>query len=154
VAEKASKPFVDRRLFVGLLVVLGAQATVWYAVALFWFAAGGTLADYLGTAFFGILFSVPLLALAFAIGLGPGMALWLGLMAACQLGGFTERTSARIAAPLAAMILSATCLLGMYYSVRSDPAFGLEVAREALLFSAPATITAFVYATAAWPRNA
>ena len=148
------QPLVDQRLFLGLVVVLGAQVLFWFTVGVIWFGVGSTTEDHFAIIFFGIALSVPAVIGAFVIGLGPGVVIWVGMMHACKLASLTERQSAILSAPVVAMVVSVICLIGMVHAVSQNPAINPDLMLSAIIFSGPAMIAAAIYAHLAWPRVA
>jgi hypothetical protein len=151
-AVPADPPLVDRRLFLGIVVVLGVQWAVCFGAGILWFGAGGTLTDYLGTIFFGIMLSVPMALVAFIIGLGPGVALWTALMTVLRHMGLSERAAAMISAPAVALAVSLACLFGLTYMAGQDLRITQRLLIEAIVISFPAMGAATIYALIAW-RN-
>ena len=146
-------PLVDRRLFLGLVFVIAVQGTVWFIAGLMWFGADGGAQDYLVIAFFGAILAFPLALGAFVIGLGPGVAIWVGVNAICKLTHLSERQSAILAAPFVAITISATCVLALSYSVDQSPQINKKLVVDTLAFSFPGAIAAVIYALWAWPKT-
>jgi len=149
-ALPADPPLVDRRLFVGMVVALGVQWAVCFVTGVFWFGAGGTLPDYLGIIFFGIMLSIPLALAAFIIGLGPGVALWTAIIFVLHRVGMNERIAAMISAPIVSMAVSVSCLFGMIYSAGLNVRATRDLLIESIVFSLPAMVAATAYAFFAW----
>jgi hypothetical protein len=149
-ARPADLPLVDRRLFVGMIVVLGVQWAVCFVAGVIRFGAGGTLPDYLGILFFGILLSIPLALAAFVIGLGPGVALWAAMMLVLHHLRFSERSAALVSAPTVALAVAVTCLFGMFLASGVNVRLTLDLLIESVVFSLPAMVAATIYALFAW----
>ncbi len=145
---------VDRRLLIGIIVVLGVQGLVSFMAGVVKFGAGGTPQDYFFIAFFGILLSVPFVIVAFVIGLGPGVAIWISVMAVCKFAGLSERGSAILSAPIVAMAVSVICVFGMFYTANPKAEINRELVLSVITFSGPAMVAAALYAYLAWPKAA
>lgn len=152
-ATSADLPLVDRRLFIGILVVMGTQGLVWLTAGIMLFGAGGTALDYFGVGFLGMVIAVPFAVVAFTVALGPGVALWIGMMAVGRFARLTERQSALIAAPMVALMVSTGCLLAFAFSIGQQADINRDLVLAIMLFSIPALVTAEAYAFLAWPRS-
>ena len=146
-------PLVDRRLFLGLVFVIAVQGTVWFIASLMWFGVGGSAQDYVVTAFFGAILVFPLALGAFVIGLGPGVAIWVGVNAVCKLAHLSERQSAILAAPVVTIVITATCALALTFTVYQFPQINKKLVVDILAFSFPGAVAAVIYAFWAWPKT-
>jgi hypothetical protein len=152
VASPTDKPWVDNRLFSGILVVLGTQWLFWFIAGAIWIGGRGTAQDFFLIIFVCVVFSIPLVSVFFIIALGPGVALWSGIIAACRFARLTERQSALIAAPTAAVTMIVGCLFVVVFAIGNPAGIDINFIGELMLFSIPAAITAEIYAFFAWPR--
>ena len=148
--RQTDPPLVDRRLFVGMLVVLLVQWAVWFGVSVIWFGGGGTTEDVLVTVFFGMVLSIPVAVAGFVIGLGPGVTLWTGIMALCRRARLSERQSAMIAAPLVTWAVSGACLVTASILSGGRVRIDGEMIWASMQFAAPGAAAGIVYASLAW----